>query len=106
MLTAASTDVRRPRGAEPPVDPGKFVDQVTGLLAEQPGDAYLILAQEMEAHPRSALGDPEGVVDLRDAHEEVRGIDAALGHEPGEAAAHFGIGCPDGDHEVRVVDQL
>ena len=31
-------------------------------------------------------------------------VDAALGHESGEAAAHVGVGGPDGDHEIRVVD--
>ena len=43
---------RCPRGTEPPVDRGELVDQVTRLLAEQAGDAYLILTQEMQAHSR------------------------------------------------------
>jgi len=72
----------RPSGAEPPVDRSELVDQVTGLFTEQTGEAYLIPAQEMEAHSGSAFGHAEGVVDLRNAHEKVRRMDAALGHEP------------------------
>ena len=46
----------RPGGAEPPVDRGELVDQVTGLLAERASEVYLILAQEMEARCQSWLG--------------------------------------------------
>ena len=83
---------RRTGGPETPIDRGEFVDGVTGLLAEEAGKVDLILAQEMEAHAWGACGNAVGVIHLRNADEEVRWVDAALGHEPGEAATHLGLG--------------
>ena len=83
---------RRTGGPETPIDRGEFVDGVTGLLAEEAGEVDLILAQEMQAHAGGAFGNAEGVIHLRNADEKLRRVDAALGHEPGEAAAHLGFG--------------
>ena len=52
MLTAASTSRGAPVEPETPVDRGELVDEVAGLLAEEPGEVDLILAEEMEAHAR------------------------------------------------------
>ena len=76
-------------GAEPPVDRGELVHQVPSLLAEQARQVHLFLAEQVEPHPRRALGDAQRVVGLRDAYEEVRRVDAALGGEAGQAAAHL-----------------
>ena len=59
----------------------------------------------MEAHPGRELATPK-VWSTFEIETRKSRFDAALGHEAGEATAHVCIGCPDRDHEVRVVDQV
>jgi hypothetical protein len=95
-----------PRGAQPPVALGELVDQVAGLLAEEPGHVLLVTTEEVHAHTESVFGHAERVIDPRDAHEEIRGVDAALGDEAGQASAHIAVRRTDRHDEVRVVDTI
>ena len=96
----------RPGGAQPPVDRSELVHQVAGLLAEETGETDLVLAEQVQANSQGRARDAQRMVHRRDAQQEVGRVDAALGHEPGKAAAHFFVGRPDRDDEVGVVHQV
>jgi hypothetical protein len=74
---------RRAGGPETPIDRCEFVDDVTRLLSEEASEIDLMPAEEMETHARRTLGHAEGVIDLRNADQEVRWVDAALCDEAG-----------------------
>ncbi len=88
MLTAASTSSGAPVVPRRQSTDCEFVDDVTRLLSEEASEVDLMPAEEMETHARRTLGHAEGVIDLRNADQEVRRVDAALRDEAGQAAAH------------------
>jgi catechol 2,3-dioxygenase-like lactoylglutathione lyase family enzyme len=95
----------RPCCAEPPVDGRELVDDVPRLFPEEARHCALVGPEKVEPHPRRALSDREGVVHLRDAHQEVGRVDAALRHESRQAAAHVVVGRPHRYDVVGVVDE-
>ena len=95
---------RHPPGTGLPVDVGELVDRVTGLRAEVPGEILVVVAQDVHDEQVGALRGLVGVVALREADEEVRGIDAALGGEPDEATRLLAGRGAGRDDQHRVVD--
>ena len=103
-----SSSTGRVRGTRPPTAALELVHLVTGLRPEELGQIGGVVRNQVHHHHLGVAGRAVGTVLLRDAYEEARWADAALGREAHEAAgAVAGGGHGHDEHRVvELVDQL
>src|SRR5450759_2681292 len=70
----------------PPVAKGEFVDLVTRLLAEEPGQVGVGGSESVDHHKVGILRKVERAVELRDADVPAWRVNAALGRESHQTA--------------------